>query len=170
VAWPEAFERKAMAIDPAGGKKTGDFAAIVFAGLSGGLLWIDAVLKKQPAEQVVADAIRLMDDWKPDLVGYEANHLQGLIAREFDRQCAENGIPPLPLIAIHNRFNKRIRIQDLGTYLERRKFRFRDTEGCRLVVQQLREFPLARYDDGPDALQMAIQLLVKHRFARTPDF
>jgi predicted phage terminase large subunit-like protein len=161
--WPDAFERAAVAIDPAGGKKTGDYAAIVFAGVSGGLLWVDALLVKKPAEQVVSDAIRHIPHWRPNVVGFESNNLQGLLGREFDRQCREMGCPPLPLVPIHNSADKTFRIQDIGPYLREQKIRFRDTEGSRLLVQQLREFPLGRHDDGPDALQMAIRLLRHHR-------
>jgi hypothetical protein len=55
-----------------------------------------------------------------------------------------------------NTTQKELRLQwKLGPKLANKLLRFRDTPGCRLLVQQLREFPLGRHDDGPDALEMA---------------
>lgn len=33
-----------------------------------------------------------------------------------------------------------------------------DSPGTRLLVDQLRQFPVGNHDDGPDALEMAIRL------------
>jgi hypothetical protein len=41
----------------------------------------------------------------------------------------------------------------------REKLRLRETPGCRLLVQQLRDFPLSDYDDGPDALELALRMV-----------
>jgi hypothetical protein len=35
-----------------------------------------------------------------------------------------------------------------------------NSPATRLLVEQLREFPLGAHDDGPDALEMAIRLAV----------
>lgn len=161
AGWPDAFESATVAVDPAGGKSAGDYAAVVFAGVSGGLIWVDALLVKQPPEQVVSLVLRHMPHWRPDLIGFESNAMQQLLGREFDRQCREAALPPFPLFSLHNASDKRVRIHELGPHLHERKIRFRDTEGCRLLVRQLREFPLGRHDDGPDALQMAIRLLLE---------
>ena len=39
-------------------------------------------------------------------------------------------------------------------------WRFRDTPGTRLLVRQLRMFPVADHDDGPDAVASARELAV----------
>jgi hypothetical protein len=40
-----------------------------------------------------------------------------------------------------------------------RELRFKaDSPGCRLLVDQLMDFPLADHDDGPDALEMCVRL------------
>ena len=42
-----------------------------------------------------------------------------------------------------------------------RELRFRaDSPGCRLLVDQLMDFPIADHDDGPDALEMCMRLPV----------
>ena len=36
-----------------------------------------------------------------------------------------------------------------------------DSPGCRQLVDQLMDFPLAEHDDGPDALEMCTRLPVE---------
>ncbi len=46
----------------------------------------------------------------------------------------------------------------LSQYVINREFRFRaDSPGCRLLVDQLMDFPLAEHD-GPDAPEMCTRL------------
>jgi predicted phage terminase large subunit-like protein len=60
-------------------------------------------------------------------------------------------------VGVSNRQNKVVRIRRLGTYLHRRQVRFRSTPGSRMLVDQLRDFPEAAHDDGPDALELAVR-------------
>jgi hypothetical protein len=49
----------------------------------------------------------------------------------------------------------------LTQYISGRQFRFRtESPGCRRLVDQLMDFPLAEHDDGPDALEMCTRLPV----------
>jgi hypothetical protein len=48
----------------------------------------------------------------------------------------------------------------LTPWLARRELRFKaNSPGARLLVEQLRDFPHADHDDGPDALEMAVRVL-----------
>ena len=70
----------------------------------------------------------------------------------------ERGLP-LPLYKIDNQVNKEVRIRRLTPWLARKDIRFKgDSPGARLLVEQLRDFPNADHDDGPDALEMALRL------------
>lgn len=70
----------------------------------------------------------------------------------------------LPIHTIHNLGNKRVRIRaGLTPYLSRHEFRFRRSRGAKLLVEQLRAFPLDKHDDGPDALEIGVQIL-RHIF------
>ena len=55
--------------------------------------------------------------------------------------------------------------------LSGKRLRFKsDSPSTRLLVEQLREFPIGDYDDGPDALEMAIRLAAELlRGAAAPD-
>ena len=71
----------------------------------------------------------------------------------------ERGLEQTPLWLLANHVDKGVRIRTLGPYLSRGRLRFKS--GCpstRMLVEQLRDFPIADHDDGPDALEMAIRL------------
>jgi predicted phage terminase large subunit-like protein len=54
---------------------------------------------------------------------------------------------------------KVVRIRRLTPYLAKRQIRFKaGSKGARLLVEQLRDFPNGDHDDGPDALDQAVQL------------
>lgn len=155
------FDMSAIAIDPSKGRdqKRGDYAAVVFVGLRGGLLYVNAWIDRQPADVIVANAIEMQTELQADRVALEANAWQDLLAPEIDRQCAELRVPPMPLQLVENRVQKELRISRIGPYLARKQLRFADTTYNRLLVRQLEDFPLGEHDDGPDALEMAIRLL-----------
>ena len=60
---------------------------------------------------------------------------------------------------LKNMVGKEIRINRLGPFLHRRQIKIRNNDGGRLLVRQLKEFPIGDHDDAPDALEGAIRLL-----------
>ena len=74
----------------------------------------------------------------------------------------------LPLYALTNLEEKEGRIRKtLTPFLAQGRLRFRsDSTGARLLVAQLRDFPVGEFRDGPDALQMSMVMadwLLGHR-------
>jgi predicted phage terminase large subunit-like protein len=160
--WPGAFELSAMAIDPSKGREHGDYAAIVFVGVSGGLLWVDAVVAKLSAQAIAEATVALYREHLPDIVGMEDNANQDLAFGALVSAAAqESRCPPLPLVHYTQRASKVDRIYRLGPHVAAKRFRFRDgSRGCELLESQLRGFPLKDvHDDGPDALEQAVRLL-----------
>jgi predicted phage terminase large subunit-like protein len=103
----------------------------------------------------------MAEAFAPDIFITEVNGFQELLHKEFNQQSSERGIL-LPLHKIDNRVKKTTRIRMLGPYLRLGKLRFKsDSRGVTELLKQLRQFPNAKHDDGPDALQMAIEGL-KH--------
>jgi len=161
-AWPKQLTVKTMALDPSKGSdsRRGDYSALVAAGVDRqGIIYLEADLARRPTPQIVADGVELYGQFRPDVFGIESNQFQDLLGVEFEsefRRCGLLAARPLP---IENRTNKLVRIRRLGPYLAQRRLRFRDNSpGTRLLVEQLREFPVADHDDGPDAAEMAIRL------------
>lgn len=157
--WPEQFELSVLLADPAKGVKGGDFAACVFAGLFRGNIYVDARLERIAPNRLVEVAATMATQYKADAIGFEANAFQFLIAPEFDRHSRQLGLlmPSAMMIENHN-VPKPVRIRRLSGWLNRVRLR-RGSPGCELLLEQLRDFPLADHDDGPDALEMAIRQL-----------
>lgn len=158
--WPAAFELSAIAVDPSKGREKGDYSAIVFVGVTGGLIYVDADLERRPVPSIVEDTANMAAAYGPQVIGFEANGFQDLIAPEFDRYCMANRLPPYPIELIENYgVAKEVRIRRLGGWLRSKRIKLRRNAATELLVQQMMMFPLGDHDDGPDALEMAIRLL-----------
>lgn len=163
--WPDAFTLSAMACDPSKGRQFGDYAAIVFAGVAGGLIWVDAILAKIPAPKIAEEMVEMYFTMRPNYAGLEANMNQDTsILPMIDECCEQRGLPPMPVHLFQHtgaKDNKERRIFQLGPYIKSKKIKLRrGSPGCKILEQQLRAFPKKEVnDDGPDALQMAIELL-----------
>ena len=158
--WPQAFEQAAIYLDPSKGRTDrSDYSALVFVGVSQGLLWVRASIERRPVPQMVSDTVQWVREYRPDVLGLEANSWQDLLAAPLDTVAQQHGVAPLPLQLVVNTVNKQVRISRLGTYLAQGKLRVWPDAGGKRLVEQLREFPLAAHDDGPDALEGACRVL-----------
>ena len=164
--WPADLRLRVLALDPSKGRdaRFGDYSAYVAVGIdSAGRLYVEADLARRPTPQMVADGVRLYTRFRPDVLGVEANQYQELLAgefvAEFRRQKQRIRRPAL----VHNQTNKQTRIRRLGPLLSQGRLRFlAGSPSTQLLVDQLRDFPLGTHDDGPDALEMALQLAEAH--------
>jgi predicted phage terminase large subunit-like protein len=87
------------------------------------------------------------------------NQYQELLRGEFESEFRRRHKRVLAPRGINNSTNKLVRIRRLGPYLSQHRLRFHaKSPATRLLVDQLRDFPLGAHDDGPDALEMAIRL------------
>jgi hypothetical protein len=159
--WPEGMRLRVVALDPSKGKTDkADYSAFVMLALDmDGVMWIDAQMARRDPRQIVDDGLDIARWFRPNAFGIEANQFQEVLAGIFAERSKAAGMM-LPIHAIFNRIDKRARIRGTITpYLARGEFRFRrNSPGARLLVEQLRGFPIAKYDDGPDALEMAVSL------------
>lgn len=163
--WPDvSWLTKAGAVDPSKGKrdKSGDYSALVWGGVDpSGVLWVDADLDQsrtvEPSQasggrSIVEDILAAHRDWRPGGWLIETNGFQEWVARRAVDIAAQRRIT-LPVYAICNKDPKVGRIRTLTPYLAQRRLRVRNSRGGRLLVQQLRDFPVGEHDDGPDALK-----------------
>ena len=66
------------------------------------------------------------------------------------------------MYGLNNMTNKQVRIRRLGPYLAQRKLRFKSrSPATALLIQQMKDFPVGDHDDGPDALEMALRLMIE---------
>ncbi len=160
--WPEDLQLKTMALDPSKGTdaRHGDYSAFVVLGVDAhGILYVEADLARRPIPQMVADAAALVQQHRVSSFGVEANQFQELLASEIQAEFLRRGVHGIAPFAIHNHINKHTRIRRLSPYLSQRRVKFlQGSPSTRLLVDQLRDFPLGSHDDGPDALEMALRL------------
>ena len=159
--WPDNLAVRTIAIDPSKGadSRRGDYSAIVMLGIGNdGLLYVEADLARRPTTQIVAEGVAWYRRFKPDAIGIEANQFQNLLGAQFESELAAQGVLGASPWLIDNRINKLVRIRRLGPYLDTHRLRFRNTASTRILVDQLRTFPIGDHDDGPDALEMALRL------------
>jgi len=161
--WPEKLVVRTLFLDPSKGAhdKQGDYSAYVRYGRDGsGVEYVDADLQRRGVDQIVADGIEHVRQWNPDGFGVEGNAFQDLLAPLFRARAAELRVEMPSLHLFTNTVNKLVRIRRLTEPLTQRKMRFRRTRGTQLLVEQLRQFPNAANDDGPDALEGARRLAI----------
>ncbi len=160
--WPRDLVVRTIALDPSKGAdaRHGDYSAYVLLGIDrGGVRYVEADMARRPTPQMVADGVNLCVRFQPDALGIEANQYQELLEGEFHAEFRRRHQRAVATHPIHNYTNKLVRIRRLGPYLSRKKFRFHSrSPATRILVDQLRDFPLGAHDDGPDALEMAIRL------------
>lgn len=160
--FPTNFIATALALDPAQGKgerEKGCYAAFVFAGLDvQHNVWVDAWLSRVwDSSTLVENCLTLHKQTGAKAVTIETNGGQQFLA-DLVLNVSRQRNRPIPLYGINNTEDKEVRIRaSLGPLLAQRRLRFRrGSPGATLLVQQLRDFPVGEYRDGPDALQMAI--------------
>lgn len=160
--WPTTLMHKAVALDPSKGKsEKSDYSAFVMLGMGyDGKLYVDADIQRRDVWRIADDGIDLFQRWGPQAFGVEVNQFQEVLAGVMAERARTRGIM-LPLVPITNTENKRTRIRaTLTPFLARGDFKFkRGSRGARLLVEQLRGFPLGQHDDGPDALEMGVRLV-----------
>lgn len=159
--WPTSWQCRVVALDPSKGteSKFGDYSAFVMMVVGvDGTLYVDADLAIRNTSVITETSLDIQRQFQADGFVVEVNQFQSLLAEEMFRRAREVGLH-MPVFWITNTVNKLVRIRGLTPYLTRGAIRFKGgSAGARLLVEQLRDFPLADHDDGPDALEMAIRM------------
>jgi predicted phage terminase large subunit-like protein len=172
-AWPANLAIKTLALDPSKGadSRRGDYSALVSLGIDRqGIFYVEAALTRTSTPQMVADGVAVYQAFRPDAFGVEANQFQELLGAEFEAEFARQGLLGIRPWLLDNRVNKLVRIRRLGPYLAGRRLRMKsDSPSTRLLVSQLKDFPVGDHDDGPDALEMAIRMAVELSAGTGPD-
>lgn len=158
--FPEDLSIRVAYLDPSLGRtETSDFAAIVSLGIdTEGIIWVDAEIERSDTTVIADRCVRNGREWLPQAFGIEVNGFQQLLCQPILDASMKAGFQ-LPIWEINNSENKQLRIRRLSPFLRQGTIRFRDTPGCRMLVEQLREFPHGKHDDGPDALEGAVRVV-----------
>lgn len=154
--------------DPALGKKAGqvsepDFAAIVIVAKDkdGYLYCVDAYIEKDIPSKQIQRAFQLYEKWDFHKLILEENNFQSLMKgmyADVNNQRTDN---QMRIKGVHQHENKHKRISTLEPEITNGYLLFAENVNPRLI-EQLTLFPTS-YDDGPDALQGAVEHL-KNRY------
>jgi len=164
--WPSErlIMSRVVALDASKGRgdKTGDYSAFIkLAWVAGDLLYVDCdMANDRNPSSIVEVGCEIQRQFQPQYFGVAKDSFEELFELLFEKRAKELGMH-MPTYTVHtNGVPKPVRIRRLTEWLSRGKLRFKaNSHGARLLVEQLRDFPNAEHDDGPDALEMATRLL-----------
>lgn len=123
-----------------------------------GVYWVDADIDRMDCSAIVDRAVSHCRDFKPDGIGFEAVAFQELLGELFVERARRQAVEVTYYDIHHGSTAKEVRIRRLTQYLSRRRIKVRDNPGGRILVDQMRQFPIGDHDDGPDSLEMGIRL------------
>ncbi|MFC1806084.1 phage terminase large subunit [Planctomycetota bacterium] len=157
------------ACDPSMGKagRGRDDSAIITIVLddrTGTLYVVDADISRRLPDRIIEDVLEYHRLRDYGLFGMEANQFQGFLSDELRRRGNALRLYP-PVVDVTHTRDKLGRIQSLQPLIKSGTIRFCSRH--RTLLDQLRQFPKAAHDDGPDALQMAVGLACEGRDAIT---
>lgn len=153
--------------DPALAEKdTSDYAAVVVCGQddAGWIYVLDCWLKKEPPDKQIRTVFDLYQKWDIRTLYLETNHFQALLKPlynlEAERLQAAGTPISLKVVGVNQHSNKIHRISTLEPYFSNAWIRLNERIDT-VLIDQLRLFPTADHDDGPDALHGCVDRLRK---------
>lgn len=144
------------ACDPSLGKQgaSRDPSAILVGGLNretGILDVVEAQIKKRLPDRIIEDVIAMQREYGCLVWAIETVQFQEFLRSELVKRSAAQGIP-VPARAIQPHADKLLRIESLQPHMANGLIRLHPSQTT--LIDQLRHFPKADHDDGPDALHM----------------
>lgn len=143
------------------GAKVGDWHACAILTITeDGHLWFDVRLWRGPQEQAAAELCSIMLESHPDACGIETNFGGAVMIPLIGHAAQAAGRPDLvgKWMGVNNTLPKVTRIRRLGTYLAQGLVHLRESAAGRETLRQMEQFPVGEHDDGPDAMDGALQL------------
>lgn len=144
------------ALDPSMGKAgaSRDPSAILVGGYhraTGKLYVVEAQIKKRVPDLIIEDVIRLHTQYNCHRWFVETVQFQEFLQTELIKRSAARG-KPVPATATKPNSDKMLRIESLQPHIANGLILLHRSQST--LETQLRHFPKADHDDGPDALEM----------------
>jgi predicted phage terminase large subunit-like protein len=144
------------AVDPSLGKAgaSRDPSALLVGGMNretGVLSVVEAAIKKRLPDKIISDVIELQRQYRCALWVVETVQFQEFLRSELIKRSAALGVP-VPARAVQPIADKLLRIESLQPHCKNGLILLHSTQTT--LIEQLRHFPKADHDDGPDALHM----------------
>ncbi|WP_410499694.1 phage terminase large subunit [Chitinibacter sp. S2-10] len=144
------------ACDPSLGKKgaSRDPSALLVGGFNrntGVLDVVEAAIRKRLPDKIISDVIAMQREYRCLLWVVESVQFQEFLRTELVKRAAVAGIP-VPARAVIPNTDKVLRIESIQPHMANGLIRLHPSQST--LIDQLKHFPMADHDDGPDALQM----------------
>ena len=151
------------AADPSLGKhgQGRDPSALLVGGYdrgTGRLDVVEASIRRRLPDRIIEDIIGLQAEYNCLAWAVEAVQFQAFLLSELLKRGAARGIH-VPARAVIPSTDKALRIESLQPYMSAGLIRLHPSQHT--MIEQLRHWPLADHDDGPDALHMLWDLATK---------
>ena len=170
-----------FSVDPSKGKqaKENDYSAIICTCVTSDLKYVDSSIAKRPPGAIIEDLFRFTNIPEHriksgDLLGIESLQFQSLFRDLIYLYAKDHPDYALSswlrsgnvIIPIEDKLPKNMRIRRLDPFIRKREFRFVDNPDNGILLSQLKQFNgqtnrIGVHDDGPDALDMSLQLPVQ---------
>lgn len=154
------------ACDPSLGRSAkGDYTAIIvlLKDNSNGILYVIAAdLIYCSPDVTIQKIIQYAGIYRFTQFAVESNNFQQLMVDELERRLRKNG-HNIRIKSLQHSSQKRSRICSLEPFVNQGLLRF--SRKHQQLLQQLIQFPIAKNDDGPDALEMAVETALRPRRA-----
>ena len=116
---------------------------------------VEALIKKRVPDRIISDVITLQREYRCLLWAFETVQFQAFLLSELVKRAAIAGIP-VPARAVTPITDKLLRIEAIQPHMANGLIRIHPSQTT--LVTQLRHFPKADHDDGPDGLEMLWQI------------
>ena len=132
----------------------------------GTLYVLDADIRRRKPDTIIDDILSYARIRDYVYFAFETNQFQAFMADELRRRSDAAGVY-LPVRDIHHSTDKLGRIQSLQPLVKSGTIQFSRRHAA--LLEQLRLFPKAGHDDGPDALEMAVAVSREPTGAMRPE-
>ena len=112
---------------------------------------VEAAIRKRLPDRIIEDIITFQAEYRCLLWIIETVQFQAFLYSELVKRAAARGIP-VPARAVTPHTDKLLRIESLQPHMANGLIRLHPSQTT--LIDQLRHFPKADHDDGPDTLQM----------------
>lgn len=145
--------------DPSLGKsgKKGDYTAIITLiqdDKTKILYVVDSIIRRMKPDSAINSIINIYKNRKHNAFHFETVAFQDFMKTELLKRSHEQGYY-IPVVDVKTSTDKLARIQSLEPLVKRGTIVF--SKRHTLLLEQLKQFPKAAHDDGPDALEMAVR-------------
>lgn len=119
--------------------------------LTGKLYVTTAAIKKRLPDRIIEDTIALQRENKCQAWAVETVQFQEFLKDELVKRSRERGVP-VPAKSVVPNTDKQLRIESLQPHMQNGSILLHPEQST--LIDQLKHYPKADHDDGPDALHM----------------